>query len=100
MKRSRRHSSRAAAVALLLVAATHPAAAQSPADFFKNRKVDEYIGYSPGGAYDFYARVIGRHMGAHIPGNPMLVPRNMEGAGSLRLGESLFSAGPPGGRGV
>ena len=70
------------------------AAAQSPADFYKNRNVDEYIGYSTGGAYDFYARVIGRHMGAHIPGNPTLIPRNMEGAGSLRLANWLYRVAP------
>ena len=80
MRRSRNHI--AMTTALLLFGATGFAAAQqSPADFYKNRSIDEYIGYSPGGAYDFYARVIGRHMGAHIPGNPTLIPRNMEGAG-------------------
>jgi tripartite-type tricarboxylate transporter receptor subunit TctC len=82
-----------AAVALSFVAADF-ALAQSPADFYKNRNVDEYIGYSAGGAYDFYARVIGRHMGAHIPDNPMLVPRNMEGAGSLRLANWLYRVAP------
>src|SRR6202046_5959743 len=87
----------AIAAALLLCGATGFAAAQqNPADFYKNRNVDEYIGYSTGGAYDFYARRIGRHMGAHIPGNPTLVPRNMEGAGSLRLGRSVSLAGPRG----
>src|SRR5580704_17850892 len=56
----------AIAAALLSFGAADFAAAQSPAEFYKNRNVDEYIGYSSGGAYDFYARVIGRHMGAHI----------------------------------
>src|ERR1700735_3270378 len=86
----------AAIAAALVLAAPRFAAAQSPAEFYKNRNIDEYIGYSTGGAYDFYARVIGRHMGAHIPGNPTLVPRNMEGAGSLRLGRSVSLAGPRG----
>ena len=63
---------------MCLLGAASLAGAQSAADFYKNRNVDEYIGYSTGGAYDFYARVIGRHMGAHIPGNPTLIPRNME----------------------
>src|SRR5580700_3160410 len=84
----------AVAAVLLSFGATGFAAAQSPADFYKNRNIDEYIGYSTGGAYDFYARVIGRHMGAHIPGNPMLVPRNMEGAGSLRLANWLYRVAP------
>jgi len=84
----------ALAVALLLTAAAPYAAAQGVADFYKNRNVDEYIGYSTGGAYDFYARVIGRHMGAHIPGHPALIPRNMEGAGSLRLANWLYRVAP------
>jgi len=80
--------------ALPLLAMAGQAAAQSAADFYKNRNIDEYIGYSTGGAYDFYARVIARHMGAHIPGNPTLVPRNMEGAGSLRLANWLYRVAP------
>jgi tripartite-type tricarboxylate transporter receptor subunit TctC len=90
----RRHIACVGAIAALCLGAAHPAAAQTAADFFKNRNVDEYIGYSTGGAYDFYARVIGRHMGAHIPGNPTLVPRNMEGAGSLRLANWLYRVAP------
>ena len=93
MRRSPRHFVAALAAALLF-AATRLAGAQSPADFYKNRNIDEYIGYSTGGAYDFYARVIGRHMGAHIPGNPTLIPRNMEGAGSLRLANWLYRVAP------
>ena len=63
-------------------------------DFYRGRAVDLYIGYSVGGAYDLYARVIGRHLGAHIPGNPTLVPKNLEGAGSLRLANYLYRVAP------
>ena len=94
MRGLRRHWVRAGAATLLLFGATNFAAAQSPAEFYKNRNVDEYIGYSAGGAYDLYARVIGRHMGAHIAGNPTLIPRNMEGAGSLRLANWLYRVAP------
>ena len=94
MRRLQSFFVRGLAVALLLAAATPFAAAQGVADFYKNRNVDEYIGYSTGGAYDFYARVIGRHMGAHIPGHPTLIPRNMEGAGSLRLANWLYRVAP------
>jgi tripartite-type tricarboxylate transporter receptor subunit TctC len=80
--------------AVLLLGLLDSALAQNPADFYKDRNIDEYIGYSAGGAYDFYARAIGRHMGAHIPGNPTLVPRNLEGAGSLRLANYLYRVAP------
>jgi tripartite-type tricarboxylate transporter receptor subunit TctC len=80
-----------ASVAPLLVAAQ--AHAQSPADFYKNRTLDLYVGYSVGGGYDLYARVLARHIGRHIPGNPTVVVKNMEGAGSLRLANWLYRVG-------
>ena len=90
----RRYIARTSAAALCLLAAASLAAAQSAADFYKNRNVDEYIGYSTGGAYDLYARSIGRFLGRHIAGNPTLVPKNMEGAGSLRLANFLYRVAP------
>jgi tripartite-type tricarboxylate transporter receptor subunit TctC len=84
------------AVVLLLLAAfpSATARAQSAADFYKGKTVDLQIGYSVGGGYDLYARLIARHLGTHIPGNPTVVPKNMEGAGSLRLANWLYSAAP------
>src|SRR5690348_3345260 len=82
----------AAAVAALLPAAI--AHAQSAADFYKGKNVELYIGYSVGGGYDLYARTIARHLGKHIPGNPTIVPKNMEGAGSLRLANWLYRVAP------
>src|SRR5262245_10629010 len=67
--------------------------AQSPAEFYKGRNVELYIGYSVGGAYDLYARVLARHLGKHIPGNPTIVPNNMEGAGGLRHSNWLYTVG-------
>jgi tripartite-type tricarboxylate transporter receptor subunit TctC len=69
------------------------AQAQSPAEFYKGRNVELYIGYSVGGAYDLYARVLARHLGKHIPGNPTILPKNLEGAGSLRLANWLYNIG-------
>ena len=68
--------------------------AQQPADFYKGRNIDLMIGYSVGGGYDVYARLIARHMGKHIPGNPSVTPKNMEGAGSLRLANWIYNVGP------
>jgi tripartite-type tricarboxylate transporter receptor subunit TctC len=82
------------AAALLVLGSISVVVAQSAADFYRNRHVDLDIGYSAGGAYDFYARVISRHMAAHIPGGPTLVPRNIEGAGSLRLANWLYRVAP------
>ena len=81
-----------AAAAVFSIAATAPA--QNVADFYKGKNVELYIGYSVGGGYDLWARVLARHIGHHIPGNPTVVVKNMEGAGSLRLANWLYRVGP------
>jgi tripartite-type tricarboxylate transporter receptor subunit TctC len=79
---------------LLLFAVISGPRAQSPAEFYKGRNIDLYIGYSVGGGYDLYARMLARHMSKHIPGHPNVLPKNMEGAGSLRLANWLYNIGP------
>jgi tripartite-type tricarboxylate transporter receptor subunit TctC len=85
-----------AAVALAALAALQisTVTAQSAAEFYQGKSIDLEIGYSVGGGYDLYARLLARHLGQHIPGNPTIVPRNMEGAASLRLANYLYSAAP------
>jgi len=63
----------------------------APDDFYRGKTIQVLIGSSAGGAYDVYARMLARHMGKHIPGNPRLVPSNMEGAGSLTLTNYLYN---------
>jgi tripartite-type tricarboxylate transporter receptor subunit TctC len=67
-----------------------PARAQSVADFYRERLVQVLIGVTAGAGYDLYGRILARHMGRHIPGNPTLVPQNMPGAGSLKLTNFLY----------
>src|SRR5207248_1350072 len=80
----------------LAVLALPPASAraQTPADFFNARTVDLYIAYSVGGGYDLYPRLLARPLGKHTPGHPLVVPKSMEGAGGLRLGNWLERAAP------
>lgn len=52
------------------------------------------VGFGPGGGYDAYARVLARYLGKHLPGNPVIVARNMPGAGSLRVANYIYSAAP------
>src|SRR5436190_11076360 len=80
--------------AMVLLACSDRGSAQTPADFFKGRSIDLYIGYSVGGGYDVYARMIARHLGKHIPSGPTVLPKNMEGAGSLRLANWLYNVAP------
>jgi tripartite-type tricarboxylate transporter receptor subunit TctC len=76
------------------VLAAQPASAQDAAAFYKGKTVELYIGYSVGGGYDLYARMLAKHMGKHIPGNPIVLPKNMTGAGSLRLANWLYNVAP------
>ena len=82
------------ATGLALLCGCATAAAQSVADFYRGKSISVHIGYAPGGAYDLSARVLARHMGRHIPGEPTLVPRNMPGAGSLKLANYLYNVAP------
>jgi tripartite-type tricarboxylate transporter receptor subunit TctC len=89
-----RHQLAALAGAVALLAAAGPAASAGGEDFYKGRNVSLIIGYSVGGGYDLYARVLAAHIGHHIPGQPTIVPQNMTGAGSLRAANYLYSVAP------
>ena len=79
---------------LPLLALPQPARAQAVADFYRGRNVTLIVGYSAGGGYDTYSRILARHLGKHIPGNPAIVVQNMPGAGSLKLTNYLYNVAP------
>ena len=78
----------AAAAALLPAGAS----AQDAQNFYKGKTVTVYIGFAPGGGYDYYGRLAARFLGKHIPGNPNIVPQNMPGAGSFVAANYLYNA--------
>ncbi len=81
------------AAAGLAVAA--PAVAQdSVAAFYKDKTVRIVVGVAVGSGYDINARALGRHLGAHIPGNPSVIVQNQPGAGSLTMTNALYASGP------
>jgi tripartite-type tricarboxylate transporter receptor subunit TctC len=82
------------AVAAVLAALASAAHADPVEDFYKGRTITVLIGYSPGGSYDAAGRVLVRHMGRYIPGNPSLLPQNMPGAGTLNLVNYLYNVAP------
>jgi tripartite-type tricarboxylate transporter receptor subunit TctC len=67
------------------------AGASGVEDFYKARNVTLTIGFSVGGGYDAYARLLARYIGRHIPGEPTVIPQQMTGAGSLRAANFLYS---------
>src|SRR5919108_1021006 len=80
---------------LLLLAAVQRVLAQ--ANFYEGKTIRFIVGFSAGGGYDTYTRLIARHMGKHIPGNPALVVENMAGAGSMISANYVYKAARPDG---
>ena len=83
---------RTLAIALLLLA--EQAAAQPAEQFFARKTVTITIGYTAGGSYDLYGRMVARHLGKHIAGQPTLIAQNMPGAGSLKAANYLYEVAP------
>ena len=70
------------------------ASADAIADFYKGKRLKIIIGSGPGGGYDTYARLVGRHLGRHIPGNPNFIAQNMNGAGSIVATNFITNVAP------
>lgn len=70
------------------------AQAQSAADFYKSKPLTIVVGFTTGGGYDTYARVLARHYNRHIPGAPTIVVQNMPGSGSLAAVRYLDATAP------
>jgi tripartite-type tricarboxylate transporter receptor subunit TctC len=81
------------AIAIALALAS-PAYAQSAEDFYRGKTLTILVGFTAGGGYDLYARLLGRHIGKHIPGNPAIVVQNMPGAGSMKATQYVYGVAP------
>ena len=69
--------------------------AQSVEDFYKQKKqIELVVGNSANTTYDVWARVVARHMGRHIPGNPSILVKNMPGAGGMTAANHLYNIAP------
>ena len=79
-----------AAAVVALAACT--ASAQEP--FYASKTVTLYVGSGAGGGYDLYGRVVGRHLGRHLPGNPAIAVSNMPGAGSIIMTNFMMAVAP------
>jgi tripartite-type tricarboxylate transporter receptor subunit TctC len=82
------------AAALMGAVVRISAAHAQPAPTFGGKTIRLYIGTSPGGGYDTYGRLVARHIGRRLPGNPAVVAQNMPGASSLVLANFLFNQAP------
>src|SRR5262245_19201 len=82
------------AVIALSASLATSAAAQDPAAFYRGKTVRIVVGFSAGGGYDIYARVLAKHFARHIPGQPTVIVQNVPGAASLKSVQ-LLGAGAP-----
>jgi hypothetical protein len=78
----------------LCASAPFARAEESVEHFYKGRTLGLIVGFNTGGAYDLYARVAARHMSKHLPGKPVFVVKNMQGAGSVIAANFLYNRSP------
>jgi len=86
-----------AALGFVLTIVTGSASAQpaeSVADFYRGKTLSVVVGHEAGTGYDFFGRMLSRHIGRHLPGNPAVVPQNMPGAGGTRAANWLNTVAP------
>ena len=80
--------------AVLVIAGLAPAHADAISDFYRGKTVTGLVGVSAGGEYDLKLRLVARHIGKHIPGNPTVIPQNMTGATGMVMANYLFNVAP------
>src|SRR4051812_5570398 len=85
---------RIASVVCLLIAPVGTGFSQTPAEFFGRTSMRLIISADPGGSYDQIGRLVSRHLGKHIPGNPRVVPENMLGASGRVAANYVYYSGP------
>jgi tripartite-type tricarboxylate transporter receptor subunit TctC len=90
----RKLAARATVAAALAALPSFPAQSQRVEEFYGGKTINLAIGFTPGGGYDLYGRLVARHLGKHIPGRPSIVAQNMPGAGSMRAAQHLYSIAP------
>src|SRR3954466_12635974 len=92
-----RLSPRVVVAAQCLAAAMIPAHADAVADFYRGKTLSLIAGFPPGGGYDTYVRILARHFGRFVPGQPVVVASNMPGAGSLAAANHIYNKATPDG---
>jgi len=83
--------------ALLVAVATQTMTASAQEDFYRGKTIRLIVGLAPGGGFDTYSRVIARHIGKHISGNPTTIVENMPGAASLLAANYVYKGAKPDG---
>ncbi|HTK12605.1 MAG TPA: tripartite tricarboxylate transporter substrate-binding protein [Xanthobacteraceae bacterium] len=96
---ARRHSlfaiTFAAGLGIFAAGLCAPAHAADPVEaFYKNKTINIYVGFAPGGSYDFYPRLYAQYLSKYIPGHPNIVVQTMTGASSLKAANYIYNVAP------
>ena len=97
---SRMPNGRALLVAAICLVASAASAQDAVEAFYRGKTVTITVGSAVGGGYDTYARLVGRHLGRHIPGNPTIVVQNIPGAGSNKAASYVALQAPKDGTAI
>jgi hypothetical protein len=94
MMQIRRTIARLVSISLATLAGVVSASPAAAEDFYAGRQINFIVGAGVGGGYDHQARLVARHLGRHIPGNPAIIVQNMPAAGSIAATNYMFSTAP------
>ncbi|HYJ16183.1 MAG TPA: hypothetical protein VE170_11885, partial [Candidatus Limnocylindria bacterium] len=84
-------------LAMVALSMSPMAEVRAQESFYKGQTIRLVVGLAAGGGYDLYSRVIARHLGKHIPGNPTVIVENMTGAGSVIAANYMYRTAKPDG---
>ena len=73
---------------------TSTAQADAITDFYKGKTVTLVVAFGAGGMYGLNARIMSRHIGKHIPGNPNIIVTHRSGAGGSKAANYMYTAAP------
>jgi tripartite-type tricarboxylate transporter receptor subunit TctC len=79
---------------LALVLGPGLAAVAAGEDFYKGKTITLVVANAAGGGYDLYARLLARHMGRHIPGEPSFIVKYQPGVGGLVMANAIYAMAP------
>jgi tripartite-type tricarboxylate transporter receptor subunit TctC len=85
---------RATAFAFAVAAAVSGVSEAAADDFYKGKTIKLFIGSGPGGGYDLFGRLVARHLGEHLLGQPTITPQNMPGAGGILATNYIYNVAP------
>ena len=84
----------AALAAAAVVVIPSSVIADEVADFYKGKQIAFQVGFGAGGGYDTTSRIVARHFGRHVPGNPSVIVQNVPGAGSMKVANAVYNTAP------